>query len=56
MATPEDITNYDDGPAGPLWGYDWRAHWMADATALALAFGSVASLVWLTLGGGPVPF
>ena len=56
VATPEDITDYDDGPGGPVWGYDWRAHLTADAVALALALGSVISLAWIALFGGPVPF
>ena len=56
MATPQDITDYDDGPGGPVWGYDWQTHLAADAAALALALGSVVSLAWIALFGGPVPF
>jgi hypothetical protein len=56
VATPEEITDYDDGPAGPLWGYDWRAHLAADVVALAVALGSAAGLAWLALAGGPTPF
>ena len=56
MATPEDIIDYDDGAAGPLWGYDWRAHFVADVAALAVAFGSAAGLLWLTLSGGSASF
>lgn len=53
---PEDIIDYDDGPCGPAWGYDWRAHLLADATAWALALGSVAALGWLTVAGPVAPF
>ena len=56
MATPEDIIDYDDGPVGALWGYDWRAHFVADVAALAVAFGSAAGLLWLTLSGRPALF
>ena len=56
MTTPEDIIDFDDGPGGPVWGYDWRAHLVADAVALALAVGSAAGLAWVTLSGGPAPF
>ena len=56
MATPEDITDYYDGPPGPVWGYDWRAHLAADAAGWALVVGSAAGLAWLTLTGGPALF
>ena len=49
VATPEDIIDYDDGPGGPVWGYDWRAHFVADVAALALALGAAAGLLWLSL-------
>jgi len=55
VATPEDIIDYDDGPRGPLWGYDWRSHLMADAAAVALVLGSAVGLMWLSLIG-PAPF
>jgi hypothetical protein len=56
VATPEDIIDYDDGPAGPLWGYDWQAHLAADAAGWALAVGAAAILGWLTLVGRPTLF
>jgi hypothetical protein len=56
VASPEDIIDYDDGPAGPLWGYDWHAHLLADAAAVALALGSAVGLLWVMLTGGPSPF
>ena len=56
MATPEDIIDYDDGPPGPIWGYDWQAHLAADVAAIALAFVSAVGLVWITVTGGPAPF
>jgi hypothetical protein len=56
MANPDHFTDYDDGPPGPVWGYDWRAHVVADAVALALAVGSAAGLAWVVLSGAPAPF
>ena len=56
MAPPEDIIDYDDGPPGPAWGYDWRGHLVADVSGWALAFGSVAALGWLALAGPAPPF
>jgi len=56
VATPEDIIDYDDGPAGLLWGYDWQAHLAADAAGWALAVGAAAILGWLTLVGRPTLF
>ena len=53
MTIPEDLTHYDDGPPDRVWGYDWQAHLAADAAGWALVVGSVASLAWLTLAGGP---
>jgi len=56
VATPEDITDFDDGQPGPLWGYDWQTHLAADAASWALAVGAAAVLGWLTLVGSPALF
>jgi hypothetical protein len=56
VAPPEEIIDYDDGPRGTAWGFDWRAHLLADATAWALALGTVAALVWLAVAGPAAPF
>ena len=51
MVSPDDINDYDDGITGPIWGYNWQAHFVADATAVALVLASVAAFSWLTLIG-----
>ena len=56
MASPEDITDYDDGPGGLLWGYNWGAHLVADVAAVVLTLGSAVVLGLVTLAGGPRPF
>jgi hypothetical protein len=56
LATPEDTIDYDDGPTGPVWGYDWQAHLAADAAGWALAVGTAAALGWLTLVVHPASF
>lgn len=56
VATPQDFIDYDDGPPGLVWGYNWRAHLVADAAAWALALGSIAALGWLAVAGPAVPF
>jgi hypothetical protein len=56
VASPQDINDYDDGPGGLLWGYNWHAHLVTDAAALLLTLGSVAVLGLVTLVGGSRPF
>jgi hypothetical protein len=56
VATPDDFTDYDDGPAEEVCGYDWRSHLAADAVALVLAVGSVVGLAWVALTSDRAPF
>jgi hypothetical protein len=56
VTTPQDVNDFDDGPGGLLWGYNWRAFLVADAAAATLAFGSITLLGLLTLIGGARPF
>jgi hypothetical protein len=56
VASPEDINDYDDGPGGLLWGYNWQAYLVTDVAAVALTLGSVVVLGLVTLVGGSRPF